>query len=104
MVDEDTMKCSVEVDTLKKQAKTWLKIENKEPTWKITEKSLFIDKFDVLLRVDEVDVSHIDKKDDIDNIINQLTGEKVFIWLRKEAARKQRLRKAALLEEEQLET
>ena len=53
------------------EAKSWLKIESKQPTWKLAEKSLFVDKMDVLLRIDEMDVSHIDKKEDIEAIINQ---------------------------------
>ena len=53
------------------ESKSWLKIESKQPTWKLAEKSLFVDKMDVLLRIDEMDVSHIDKKEDIEAIINQ---------------------------------
>merc|ERR1712154_482178 len=98
------MKTLVETKQLKKQAKTWLKIENKQPTWKLAERSMFIDRHDVLLRVDEQEISHIDNKTELDSIIQGLKKEKVYIWLRKEEARKQRVRRAMLQEEEKLES
>eukprot|EP00494_Astrolonche_serrata_P025472 UN25733 len=104
MIDEDTMKAQVPTKALRNHLKNWLEIKDGAPTMKVEENDIFCEKGDQLLKIGEVDVSQMTDEDEVRAVASSLNNDMAFIILRKEEARKLRLRLQLLEKEEHLRT